>query len=414
MIAKIGHGASIAGALQYNLQKVQQEKGTILCLNRMAENPNGKYSLRDLSRSFDPYLAANRRTENPAVHISLNPDPRDRVSDGRYVKMAEAYMREMGYGDQPYAVFKHTDIGRTHIHIVSTCVARDGRKISDSYEKRRSMKACRKLEEMYGLKPSGEKKSEDSGLRLMPVDCRSGHVKAQIAAVVRHLPRYYRFQSLGAYNALLFLFNITAEPVSSESYGRPRKGLAYFALEQGTKAGRPFKSSLFGRHAGLQALEEHYVRSREAMKEGQNRKALKVLVLSHIGSCSDMESFSRSLTQSGVSTVVLRNGQGRIYGMTFVDHDSRTVWNGSMLGRECSANAFNELWNGQPRSLPEDSSDTEAMNQVRNTQDHDELSLEALGSLGSILSGFFAGNAAADYGEQPVPEHLKHKRKKKK
>lgn len=101
MIAKIGHGASITGALKYNLQKVLQENGTILFLNRMSENTRGKYSLRELTRSFDPYLAANRRTENPAVHISLNPDPRDRVSDGQYVKMAEAYMREMGYGDQP-------------------------------------------------------------------------------------------------------------------------------------------------------------------------------------------------------------------------------------------------------------------------------------------------------------------------
>lgn len=413
MIAKIGHGASITGALKYNLQKVLQENGTILCLNRMSENPRGKYSLRELSRSFDPYLAANRRTENPAIHISLNPAPGDRVSEELYMKMAEAYMQEMGYGEQPYAVFKHTDIERSHIHIVSTCVARDGRKISDSYEKRRSMQACRKLEKMFGLRPSGEKKSEDSGLRLKPVDWQSGDVKSQIAAVVRHL-RYYRYQSLGAYNALLSLFNITAEPVSSESFGRPRKGLAYFSLKEGTKVGRPFKSSLFGRHAGLQALAEHYARSREAMKEGQNRKALKDLVLSHIGSCSDMESFSKSLTQSGVSTVVLRNEQGRIYGMTFVDHDSRTVWNGSMLGRECSANAFNEMWNGQPQSLPEDSSDTEAMNQARNAHDHDELPLEALGSLGSILSGFFAGNGAADYGDQPVPEHLKRKRKKKK
>ncbi|AWH86281.1 relaxase [Flavobacterium album] len=414
MIAKIGHGASITGALKYNLQKVLQENGTILFLNRMSENTRGKYSLRELTRSFDPYLAANRRTENPAVHISLNPDPRDRVSDGQYVKMAEAYMREMGYGDQPYAVFKHTDIGRTHIHIVSTCVARDGRKISDSYEKRRSMKACRKLEEMYGLKPSGEKKSDDSGLRLKPVDWQSGDVKSQIAAVVRHLPRYYRYQSLGAYNALLSLFNITAEPVSSESFGRPRKGLTYFALKEGTKVGRPFKSSLFGRHAGLAALEAHYARSGEAMKEGPHRKALRGLILPLMDTAKDLESFKGHLIRSGVSTVVLRNDQGRIYGMTFVDHDSRMVWNGSMLGRECSANAFNELWNGHTQLAKEGGTVMEEVTELRQDQDRGDLPLEVLGSLGAILSGFFAGDGASDYGEHQVPEHLKRKRKKKK
>ena len=53
--------------------------------------------------------------------------------------MAEEYMNGMGYGEQPYMVFKHTDIDRTHIHIVSVCVDENGRKISDRFEKRRSM-----------------------------------------------------------------------------------------------------------------------------------------------------------------------------------------------------------------------------------------------------------------------------------
>lgn len=43
--------------------------------------------------------------------------------------------------------------------------------------------------------------------------------------------------------------------------------------------------------------------------------------------------------------MVHRNDAGRIYGMTFIDHNSKTVWNGSRLGKELSANVFNDYWN---------------------------------------------------------------------
>jgi len=42
---------------------------------------------------------------------------------------------------------------------------------------------------------------------------------------------------------------------------------------------------------------------------------------------------------------VRSNNEGRIYGITFINHESRTVWNGSQLDRDLSANVFNEWWN---------------------------------------------------------------------
>src|SRR5699024_11511063 len=63
----------------------------------------------------------------------------------------------MGYGNQPYVVFKHTDIERTHIHIVTVCVGLDGKKLRDSYDHPRSMAICRDLEQMYNLIPATEK-----------------------------------------------------------------------------------------------------------------------------------------------------------------------------------------------------------------------------------------------------------------
>ncbi len=57
--------------------------------------------------------------------------------------------------------------------------------------------------------------------------------------------------------------------------------------------------------------------------------------------------FKKQLVDQGVNTIVRRNDQGRIYGMTFIDHESRTVWNGSQLSKNLSANVFNDLWKNE-------------------------------------------------------------------
>ncbi|HRO46771.1 MAG TPA: conjugal transfer protein MobB [Niabella sp.] len=345
MIAKIGRGRSIYGALSYNQIKVNKENGEILLLHKMLETPDGSYSVNQLLRSFEPYLLANRNTEKPVVHISLNPDPNDKVSDEKYKLMAMQYMQEMGYGDQPFVVFKHTDTSRTHIHIVSVCVDEEGKKISDSFERKRSMNVCRSLEQQHNLIAATEKTRENDNRIFQPVNYKTGDIKSQMAAVVRYLPKYYQFQTLGAYNALLSLFNITAEEVKGELNGQPKHGLVYIALnEQGEKASNPFKSSLFGNSAGIVWLQKHFENAKEQMKVAPVKATLKNSIEMAIHMTTNEADFKKQLIEQGINTVIRRSNEGRIFGMTFIDHESHTVWNGSHLDKSLSANVFNERW----------------------------------------------------------------------
>lgn len=118
MIAKISHGSSLYGVLAYNQIKVDELHADVLFGNRIIE-PTGDnpYTIEHLSRSFEDYLTANKKTEKPILHISLNPDPKDCVSEEQFIRLAEEYMRRMGFGDQPYIVYRHNDIGREHIHV---------------------------------------------------------------------------------------------------------------------------------------------------------------------------------------------------------------------------------------------------------------------------------------------------------
>lgn len=425
MIAKIGKSENLYGALAYNNLKVDNEDGKILMVNKIIETVNGQYSVAQLTRSFEPYLIANRNTEKHTLHISLNPDPNDIVSDDKFQQLAQDYMREMGYGEQPFIVFKHTDIDRTHIHIVSVCVNEQGKKISDKFEKRRSMNLCRQLEKKYGLVAATDKEHRQVNKVFTPIDYKSGDVKCQIASVVRHLPNYYKFQTLGEYNALLSLFNITTEKVDSVIDGKSIKGLLYVPLDKkGEKAGHPVKSSLFGKDAGLSALEIYFEKCKVELKVHQSKQTLKSAVSVAVQTTYDEVSFKKKLVEQGINAVVRRNDSDRIYGITFIDHNSKTVWNGSRLGKEFSANVFNDSWNSNfkldnegpvatesktfaPESIDLPDREPHYLFDFSITDKQEDGLVEALG-------GILPETQGEDYEEQDFANKMKKKRKRRK
>ena len=65
------------------------------------------------------------------------------------------------------------------------------------------------------------------------------------------------------------------------------------------------------------------------------------------GSRGNREEFVRLLGSKGIDVVFRENDAGRIYGVTFIDHHNREVYNGSRLGKEFSANNFEKLFNSQ-------------------------------------------------------------------
>lgn len=424
MIAKIGRSSNLYGALAYNNLKVENENGKILFANKMIETANGQYSVIQLAQSFAPYLIANRNTEKHTLHISLNPDPKDMVSDDKLREIAQQYMREMGYSEQPFVVFKHTDIDRSHIHIVSVCVDEEGKKISDKFEKTRSMNVCRELESKHGFIPATDKEHKQNNKVFRPVDYKAGDVKSQIASVVRHLPNYYKFQTLGEYNALLSLFNVVTEKVEGELQGQLRKGLLYIPLnEKGERAGHPFKASLFGKNAGLLAMELHFGKCKKDLKDHLTKPTIKATVTIALQSTNNEQAFKKQLGEQGINVVVRKNDAGRIYGITFIDHNSKIVWNGSRLSKELSANTFNDYWNKNikpeikeptvqlPKTSPSNDADLPA------EEPHhlfDFLTTDKYeGSLIEALGGLLPDAQGEDYEEQDFANKIKKKRKRR-
>ena len=229
MVANIRSGSSPGGALYYNKEKVDKDEAEVLFWQKMLE-PFDKHGRMDVDACMDcfwPYLEANRRTTNTVFHASLNPSPEDRLTDEQLRKIACEYMERMGYGEQPYIVFKHKDISREHLHIVSLRVDEQGRKLPHDFEARRSMEILRDLECKYGLQPSvkGQELTDREGLRK--VNYPEGNVKQRISSVVRSCLRNYKCSSYGEFRTLLERFNVSVEERTGTIDGRDYAGVIY-------------------------------------------------------------------------------------------------------------------------------------------------------------------------------------------
>jgi len=344
MVAKISSGSSIFGALAYNQTKVDEHQGEVILTNRMIEPRDGNYKVGICMRSFEPYLAANQKTEKPILHISLNPDPKDVLTDEQYSEIAQEYMQKLGYGDQPYIVYKHEDIDRHHLHIVSVRVDENGKKLDHNFEYRKSMEICRKLEQDYNLVAS-DKKDQQGELSIKRIQYGEGNLKARIANVIRPLVKSYQFQSLGEYKAILSLYNIIVEEIKGGVEGKQYNGLVYSAIDNhGERIGKPFKSSLFGKSVGYETLQQQMFQSAEIIKEKQLKGRTKTIVTKAMQLHLSRADFEKCLAANRMNVVFRQNDAGRIYGVTFIDQQNKCVLNGSRLGKEFSANVFNELF----------------------------------------------------------------------
>ena len=347
MVANIRSGSSPGGALRYNKEKVDKGEAEVLFRQKMLE-PFDRYGRLDIDacmESFRPYLEANRRTTNTVFHVLLNPSPEDKLTGEQLRETAKEYMERMGYGDQPYIVFKHNDISREHLHLVSLRVDENGHKLSHDFEARRSMEILRDLERKYNLHPSvkGEEQADKVGLHK--VNYREGNVKQQISSIVRSCLRNYKCSSYGEFRTLLELFNVSVEERTGTIDGRNYAGIVYGALtDDGYGIGTPFKSSRIGKDVGYKALQKYYERSKSALKQDGTLNRLRQTVRDAMSPNNTRNEFRQLLKVENIDAIFRINPIGRIYGVTFIDHNDGIVANGSVLGKEFSANVFNELY----------------------------------------------------------------------
>lgn len=341
MVAVIKTGSSIHRILNYNENKVKEKQANCIGAVNYPLSPDILTVTQKLNR-FLHQLDLNKNVTRNSVHISLNFHPSEKkLSIEKLQDIAQTYMQQIGFGQQPYLIYQHHDAGHPHIHIVSIKVRSNGSRIDMHNIGRQQSEQVRKaIEKSFKLIPAEQQnKSENQQIRPIPADkvaYGKAATKAAIQTVLDAVLHQYKYTSLPELNAVLNLYNVAASRGTHNSRTFQQRGLLYQALDANQQPiGVPLKASLFYNKPTLAFLEKQFQKNESLRKPHKERlqSTLNELLSKPTDSFT---SLTEALARQQVQVVLRQNKAGLTYGITFVDHCTRCVFNGSELGKKYS------------------------------------------------------------------------------
>nr|WP_315200950.1 relaxase/mobilization nuclease domain-containing protein [uncultured Flavobacterium sp.] len=417
MVTIIKTSHSIRSILNYNENKVKAGVAECIGAGNYPVDVDKMSDTMKLNR-FTKRLDLNENAKRNSVHISLNFDPSENHSKEKLMAITDAYMEKIGFGKQPYLVYQHHDAGHPHVHVVSVNIERDGKRIDLHHLGiRKSEPARKEIEELFGLiKAEGRKKKEELNLRPISMGkVNYGRIESKkaITNVLNKVLNEYKYSSLPELNAVLKQYNVMADRGSENSKIFLANGLVYRILDgQGKPIGVPIKASDFYFKPTLKFLEEKF-------KENENRRIpdkLRVKTIIDKALLRDrtisISELTKLLEKQGVHTVFRRSSQGQLYSVTFVDHTTKNVFNGSSLGKQYSAKAIEGRCGLKIAG-------EEKRNQISEKLPHRGILIDDLQyqkdnlSIPDLVKALHV-IIQAEYSSDYIPNQLKNKRKKKK
>ena len=430
MVAIIKTGHSIHRILNYNENKVQQ--GVAHCIgagNYPVDIDKMVFTMK-LNR-FLKQADLNENVKRNSVHISLNFDVTEKgISKEKLMEIADTYMEKIGFSEQPYLVYQHHDAGHPHIHIISLKVRANGSRIDmQNIGRNQSEKARKEIEISYGLVPA-EKHKREKELVAIPVNASKveygrTETKQAITNVLDKVLKNYKYTSLPELNAVLKQYNVVADRGTENSRIFQNRGLVYRILnESGEKVGVPIKASAFYSHPTLKFLEERFIVNEKARTPHKSRIKNTIDMALLNPKKMSIQELKKTLALSGINMVFRQNGEGLLYGITYVDHQTQCVFNGSALGKQYSAKAilercrFNDgsqqkasvFKNKKPQGVTTQKNPKEVFLASSATDSLKNSAGKPAIEIGKLVNTFMQSEHDSSY----LPNQLKAKKKKKK
>ncbi|WP_217601987.1 relaxase/mobilization nuclease domain-containing protein [Chitinophaga sp. GbtcB8] len=348
MVARIKRADSLSRTLNYNEKKVQQGVAeNIMAVNFSKDLEH--LNFYDKLRFLEHRASLREEVKANSVHISLNFHPEDLLDNEKMKRIAVSYMQMIGFGNQPYLVYRHNDAGHPHLHIVTTNIRSNGNKIDmHNIGRNQSRIACEAIEMAHRLIKAKGRHQQDSMLlrpeHVLAAVYGKSETRRAITNVLDHILKVYKFSSLPELNAVLALYNIKADRGAEDSRMYRNKGLLYRVLDkQGNPIGVPIKASAIHNKPTLAFLEKKFSQNR-SLKLSKHREHIKTWI--DITLLRDpnalLEDLKVALARQQIHIVLRENKRGDIYGITFIDLRNHTVFNGSDLGRDYSAKRIME------------------------------------------------------------------------
>ncbi|MES2331223.1 MAG: relaxase/mobilization nuclease domain-containing protein [Bacteroidota bacterium] len=340
MVAKITTPASLQETLNYNEHKVRRGVATCIAENHFPFPVHAMNFYQKL-HWFEQRNELNTRATTKTIHISLNFSPSESLTNESLIEIANDYMMRIGFVNQPYLVYRHHDAGHPHVHILATTIREDGSRINTHNIGRNQSEIARKaIEEKYNLVRAENRKQLDETMHdkiaARKMVYGKSETKRGIANALKQVLSLYNYTSLAELNAVLKEFGVMADRGNKHSFTFRKNGLLYRVLDgDGIPTGVPIKASTIAGKPTLAYLEKRFEQNKKdrEIPKLSLQNALDKIIQQNL---STIDAFKQMLAKENIVVVLRQNAEGRIYGITFVDHRNRSVFNGSELGKEYS------------------------------------------------------------------------------
>ncbi|TXK37693.1 relaxase/mobilization nuclease domain-containing protein [Pontibacter qinzhouensis] len=421
MVARIITGKSIRGALHYNEHKVREGQAELIFASRFLQEPE-ELSFKDKLGRFGRLLEKSPQVKTNTLHISLNFAFGEQLEEERLQVIALRYMDMIGFGEQPYLVYRHHDAAHPHLHIVTTNIRSDGSRIDlHNIGRLRSEPARQALELEYGLVQAERMKKEEA-LPLEPLQLEKAlygksETRRSIARIVSTVTRHYNYTSLAELNAVLRHFGVMADRGREGTQMHRNKGLSYSIVNgKGEKQGVPLKASTLPGKPTLAYLEKQFERNELSRRPLQLSLRTGIDKLFHSQPRMSREDFVKRLAREHVHVVFRENSQGITYGVTYIDHRHKAVFNGSELGKAYSAKAITECFSQNAARTEQVGNTRQEVSRQQGTAGTARLAgqheQEAARLNNSDAPGLLEALLKAEH-QNHLPEPLRGKRKKR-
>lgn len=390
MIARISKGDFLKGAVLYNETKVQEGEASAIDIKNIRNVEEGEFI--ESSEAINMMIHQCWKKEEDgntklaikdpvfSCSLNLNQDDLDKLKTLReqegeeaendfYRKIANRYMDGMGYGKQPYIVYKHEDIERTHIHIISIRVDENQKKINDSNEKRRSERVRKEIAKEFGLSEEGEKKTskmtqseintrtekradfiQKSGAainelaKLNPDDpANLTKLRHKISNILKFVDENYKPKDITEYNKILSQFHIKCNKIDTlDKDGRRINGCQFGVINaKGDFVSHLIKGGQVNEKFTMPKLETKFALASGMKTDMRKDDAFsKKYITEQIKSILEapreisMDYLCDVLNKRGVEANIVRDNDEKAVGINFIDNLNGKVFTGSSLGRE--------------------------------------------------------------------------------
>lgn len=344
MVAKITTPRSIIRVLNYNEKKVQSEVAECIYAGNFLLDAK-ELNFYNKLETFKHRAELNQRATTNMLHISLNFDPAEKLSHEKLISIANVYIEKIGFAAQPFLLYEHHDAGHPHIHIITTSILENGKRINTfNIGKNQSESARKEIEKQFNLiKASGKKSKGDLNLKsLAPQKINYGfaETKRSITTVLDEVINHYKYTAITELNAVLKLYNLIADRGSQEGRIYKNRGLTYRILDsENKKIGVPIKASSIYSKPTLNFLEKKFIENENA-REAYKQKLKTAIDWALSKKTGSLQEFIKELQREKINVGLHRSDKGFLYGISFIDHRTKCVFNGSDLGKSYTASGI--------------------------------------------------------------------------